>query len=138
MKGKTGHKAVTLDSLAKQMERGLRGTNVLIEKLAGSVVQDFAAIDGRFDAVVKRFDAVDKRFDSVDERFDAVDERFEKLEFEMRNGFAEVKRILERIDTRLSALELAVFGATESDGGRLMPGSLVERVQKLEETVFKK
>ena len=76
--------------------------------------------------------------ESIDERFDAVDERFAALELELRGGFSEMRRLLERIDTRLSALELAVFGATNSGGGRVVAHSIFSRLTKLEKVVFHK
>ena len=102
-----------------------------IEGLAGAIADLGESID-------ERFDAVDERFDAVDERFDAVDEGFAALELELRGGFSEMRRLLERIDTRLSALELAVFGATSSEGGRIVAHSIFSRLSKLEKTVFHK
>lgn len=76
--------------------------------------------------------------EDMDDRFDAIDERFVSLESEMRGGFTEVKRILERIDSRLSALELAVFGPSGPNGSRDVSNSILGRLAKLERAVFKK
>ncbi len=101
-----------------------------IEKLAQIVAVGFVDIESRFDAIDARFDAVDARLDSVDARFDSLEE-------EMRTGFAEVKVSLERIDTRLAALEHVVFGASSSTG-RVSAHSILGRLTKLERAVFKK
>jgi membrane protein required for beta-lactamase induction len=66
-----------------------------------------------------------------------VDARFDALEHEMRSGFADIRRILDRIDTRLAALEMAVFGASSSTG-RMSAHSILGRLAKLERAVFKK
>lgn len=102
-----------------------------VEKLAAIMLDSFSDIDARFDAVDARFDAVDARFEAIDARFDA-------LENEMRTGFTDIKRTLDRIDTRLAALELAVFGASSSHGGRVSSTSILSRLAKLEKAVFKK
>src|SRR3989344_1121787 len=97
-----------------------------------------ATIEGLAGAIADLGESIDERFDAVDERFDAVDEGFAALELELRGGFSEMRRLLERIDTRLSALELAVFGATSSEGGRIVAHSIFSRLSKLEKTVFHK
>lgn len=66
--------------------------------------------------------------------FDSMDARFDKVEAEL----GEIKRTLDRMDTRLAALELAVFGASASQGGRLADSSILERLSKLEHVVFRK
>ena len=90
------------------------------EGLAGMIAE--LSID-----VQKGFEVMQTGFEVIASRFDRVDSDLE-----------EMKRTLDRIDTRLAALELAVFGATGSRGGRISDSSIVERLSKLEATVFKK
>lgn len=92
-----------------------------IEKLAGMVAQEFS--DFRED---------------VDLRFEKIDHRFASLEAEMRNGFEENRRILDRIETRLVRLEAAVFGPTTGENGRAVSSSILARLAKLERAVYKK
>ena len=72
-------------------------------------------------------------FSDMAEGFDGMNQKFLDLQLEMRNGFEETNKKLDRIDTRIAALELAVFGATTADGARLLEHSLltgdVERVK---------
>lgn len=91
-----------------------------IEKLAVLVADGFADME--------------ERFESIDERFDASDARFQRIE----NELTEIRRIVERMDTRIAALELAVLGATSAEGGRLRGDSLIERVARLEKLVLNK
>lgn len=84
-----------------------------IEKLDILMVDGFAAFDSRLDKMEDRFDKVD------------ADNQI-------------TQRLLERIDGRIAALELVVFGASQSEGGRLTVDLLAERVSKLEEVVYNK
>lgn len=61
----------------------------LTERLAGSIAEDFSAID---------------------ERFDTLKNRLVRLDTGMHNEFAEVKKKLDDIDTRISGLEFKVYG----------------------------
>ncbi|OGG80486.1 hypothetical protein A3A39_00180 [Candidatus Kaiserbacteria bacterium RIFCSPLOWO2_01_FULL_54_13] len=107
------------------MARKHRQANVnTIEGLAGVVAEGFADVN--------------ERFDEVDERFDKVDKRFDTLELEITSGFEELRKVLGRIETRLAALELAVFGAPGPEGGRLASRFLLSRLDKLEKAVFGK
>ena len=90
----------------------------------------------------KKVDTIEKLAQVVSVSFEDLqsdmENRFTSLESEVRNGFAEQRRILDRIDTRLTALELAVFGATSAGGRRIVANSLLSRLDKLERAVFKK
>ena len=90
----------------------------------------------------KKVDTIEKLAQVVSVSFEdlqsEMESRFTSLESEVRNGFIEQRRMLNRIDTRLTALELAVFGATGAGGGRIVANSLLSRLDKLERAVFKK
>jgi len=83
-----------------------------VEKLAIIMVEGFASIDARFDAVDARFDGIE-------------------------GDLSDIKRTLDRIDTRISTLELAVFGASSSNGSRATESSMLKRLDKLERKVFR-
>ena len=106
------------------MKRTRKGKIDSIEKLAQIVADGFADID--------------EHFHKVDQRFLSIDRRFVSLESEVRNGFQETRALLNRIDTRLAALELVVFGGSNSANGRVTVDSLLSRLHKLEKVVFKK
>ena len=72
--------------------------------------------------------------EDMDFRFDAVEERFDKIDADL----VIIRRILDRVDTRVAALELAVFGASVSEGRRLASDSLLERVNRLEQAILHK
>ncbi len=52
--------------------------------------------------------------EEMNERFESIDKHFINLEVEMRSGFDETKKILDRHDTRIAALEYSVFGTSDS------------------------
>jgi membrane protein required for beta-lactamase induction len=85
----------------------------------------------------RKIDSVEKLAAIMLDSFADIDARFDALEHEMRSGFADIRRILDRIDTRLAALEMAVFGASSSTG-RMSAHSILGRLAKLERAVFKK
>lgn len=93
-----------------------------------------ATIEGLAGMIADLGADVQKGFDDVNKGFDAMSSRFDRIEAELE----EIKRTLDRIDTRLAALEFAVFGATRSDGGRISANSILDRLDKLEHTVFRK
>jgi uncharacterized coiled-coil DUF342 family protein len=62
----------------------------------------------------ERFEKVDQQFEKVDQRFEKVDQELVNIKIEMRNGFDETKKIIDRHDTRISALEYKSFGASDS------------------------
>ncbi len=95
-------------------------------------------IEGLAGMIVDFREDVDSRFEKIDSRFEQIEERFASLESETRNGFEETRRILDRIETRLTNLEAAVFGPTTSDGGRVVSDSILARLAKLERAVYKK
>src|SRR3989338_7980079 len=88
-----------------------------IEKLARMVTEEFSEMRGE-----------------MHERFDSVNMRFTKIEGEL----TEIRRTLERLDTRVAAIELVMFGASTSRGGRYTNDSLLSRIDRLEKMVFKK
>ena len=96
------------------------------------------ALKEKVDTIEKLAQLVAGGFADIDENFHKVDQRFVALGSEVRNGFQETRAALDRIDTRLAALEMAVFGGTSSNGGRLVAASLLSRLDKLERAVFKK
>ncbi|HEY4514320.1 MAG TPA: hypothetical protein VJH69_03265 [Candidatus Paceibacterota bacterium] len=71
---------------------------------------------------------------NMNEGFSVIGTRFDRIDAELD----QIKRTLDKIDTRLAALELAVFGAAGSGGGRTIGNSILERLSKLEHAVFKK
>lgn len=101
-----------------------------IEKLAQLMADGFADVDARFEKFAQ---LMVEGFADVDARFDALEMRVGRIEIDIQ----EIKHILERIDTRVAALELAVFGATKSGGGKLSPHSMLGRIAKLERAVFR-
>lgn len=72
---------------------------------------------------------VNGRFDALEKR---MDDRFGGIEGELEI----INRRLDRIDTRLAALELAVFGASDGSG-RITEEAMLERLTRLEQVVFK-
>ncbi len=77
--------------------------------------------------------------EEMHEQFEKIDARFEKVEHSIRGihgELTEINRKLDRIDTRLAVLELAVFGASDGSG-RTTEDSLLERISRLEQVVFK-
>lgn len=74
--------------------------------------QQFRLIDQRFEQVDQRFEQVDQRFEQVDQRFEQVDQRFDKLETEMRTGFDQVHRAIDRLGARWGIRNEKVFRQT--------------------------
>ncbi len=92
--------------------------------------QQFRLVDQRFEQVDKRFEQVDKRFEQVDQRFEQVDKRFDRLEgelqdhrretsehfdsleTEMRTGFEQVHRAIDRLGARWGIRNEKVFRQT--------------------------
>lgn len=69
-------------------------------------------IDERFDRVDERFDDVDRRFNEVDAKFTQVDKRFDAVQREMRQGFEQVDKRLDRLADGLESVQKAIiFGA---------------------------
>lgn len=74
--------------------------------------QQFRLVDQRFEQVDQRFEQIDRRFEQVDQRFDQVDQRFERLETEMRTGFDQVHRAIDRLGSRWGIRNEKVFRQT--------------------------
>lgn len=92
--------------------------------------QQFRLVDQRFEQVDKRFEQIDKRFEQVDQRFEQVDQRFDRLEgelqdhrretsehfdsleTEMRTGFEQVHRAIDRLGARWGIRNEKVFRQT--------------------------
>ena len=74
--------------------------------------QQFRLVDQRFEQVDQRFEQVDQRFEQVDHRFEQVDQRFERLETEMRTGFDQVHRAIDRLGSRWGIRNEKVFRQT--------------------------
>ena len=79
-----------------------------------------------------RFEQIDERFDRIERRLDTHDDMFRGIHGEL----TEINRKLDRIDLRLAALELAVFGTSDSTG-RTTEDSILSRLARLEQKVFK-
>ncbi|MEW5989533.1 MAG: DUF3782 domain-containing protein [Chloroflexota bacterium] len=69
-------------------------------------------IDGRLDQVDQRFEQVDQRFEQVDQRFEQVDRHIEALRAEVRQGFDNVTRQIDRLGTRWGIRNESLFRAT--------------------------
>ena len=76
------------------------------------VDQRFEQVDQRFAQVDRRFEQVDRRFEQVDQRFEQVDQRFERLETEMRTGFDQVHKAIDRLGSRWGIRNEKVFRQT--------------------------
>lgn len=76
------------------------------------VDERFEQVDQRFEQIDRRFDQVDLRFAQVDQRFAQVDQRFDKLETEMRTGFDQVHRAIDRLGSRWGIRNEKVFRQT--------------------------
>lgn len=74
--------------------------------------QQFRLVDQRFEQIDRRFEQVDRRFEQVDQRFEQVDQRFERLETEMRTGFDQVHRAIDRLGSRWGIRNEKVFRQT--------------------------
>lgn len=92
----------------------------------------------------KKIDSIELLAQLVADGFAQVDERFEQLEtalddfhHDTRSHFATLERNLERIETRIAALEFAVFGADASKRKSAAP-TWFSRIERLEKAVFKK
>lgn len=92
----------------------------------------------------KKVDSIELLAQLVADGFAQVDERFEQLETvlddfhrDTRSHFAMLERNLERIETRIAALEFAVFGADASKRKSTTP-TWFSRIERLEKAVFKK
>lgn len=60
----------------------------------------------------QQFRLVDQRFEQVDQRFAQVDQRFERLETEMRTGFDQVHKAIDRLGCRWGIRNEKVFRQT--------------------------
>lgn len=60
----------------------------------------------------QQFRLVDQRFEQVDRRFEQVDQRFERLETEMRTGFDQVHKAIDRLGSRWGIRNEKVFRQT--------------------------
>ena len=83
-----------------------------IEKLAVLVEKNISTTE-------KLAQIVAEGFSDMEERFEKVDRRFENLGLEVRSGFTETKKILDRHDTRISAVENIVLGGSSKQNVRV-------------------
>jgi hypothetical protein len=74
--------------------------------------ENFARVDKRFEQVDARFEQVDARFEQVDARFEQVDARFNSLETEMRRGFKEMLRHMDKLGARWGIRNEELFRET--------------------------
>lgn len=85
--------------------------------------QQFRLVDQRFEQIDQRFEQVDQRFEQVDQRFDRLEgelqdhrretsEHFDRLETEMRTGFDQVHRAIDRLGARWGIRNEKVFRQT--------------------------
>ncbi len=107
-----------------------------IDGLAGMIAEMHADLEERFDKIDDRFGQIDNRFEEAEDRFGRIEENVAQMRLEMQSGFTEQKKILDRIETRIAALEFAVFGVDMGSGRRATETSFSERLSRLEETVF--
>lgn len=85
--------------------------------------QQFRLVDQRFEQVDQRFEQVDQRFEQVDKRFDRLEgelqdhrretsAHFDRLETEMRTGFDQVHKAIDRLGSRWGIRNEKVFRQT--------------------------
>jgi hypothetical protein len=74
--------------------------------------ENFARVDKRFEQVDARFEQVDARFEQVDARFEQVDARFISVETEMRRGFKEMLRHMDKLGARWGIRNEELFRET--------------------------
>ncbi|MEZ4663084.1 MAG: DUF3782 domain-containing protein, partial [Caldilineaceae bacterium] len=115
-----------LSSIEQEVQEHRRETRAefkLVDERLSSVEQEiqehrrethqrFEQVDQRFEQVDQRFEQVDQRFEQVDQRFEQVDQRFDRLETEMRTGFDNVQRSIDRLGSRWGIRNEAVFRQT--------------------------
>ncbi|HVM73966.1 MAG TPA: hypothetical protein VMU13_03770 [Candidatus Paceibacterota bacterium] len=85
-----------------------------IQGLQEEMNDRFKKVDERFGQIDERFERVDERFEQIDERFKKIDQHFVDMEVQVRSGFDENKKIFDRQDTRIAALEYNAFGLSDS------------------------
>ncbi|MBM3261137.1 hypothetical protein FJY93_01825 [Candidatus Kaiserbacteria bacterium] len=84
-----------------------------------------------------KVDSIEKLAILMVEGFADIDKRFDVLETEVRgirNDLIVQNKQLDRIETRIAALEFAVFGVKNGHAST----NWFERIEKLEKAVFKK
>lgn len=98
----------------------------------------------KMSAQSKKIDSIELLAQLVAEGFERVEERFEQLEtkvddfrLETHSHFTILDRRLDRIETRIAALEFAVFGA-DADKRKPAAATWFSRIERLEKAVFKK
>ena len=64
----------------------------------------------------ERFDSIDQRFDGVDRRFDRLDLEVLELRREMRAGFAEMQRTMNRVGGGVIVGLLGIIAAILAQG----------------------
>jgi hypothetical protein len=83
-----------------------------VDKRFEQVDARFEQVDARFEQVDARFEQVDARFEQVDARFEQVDARFNSLETEMRRGFKEMLRHIDKLGARWGIRNEELFRET--------------------------
>lgn len=71
---------MTLEGLAKEIQKLSIHTETLIDGLAQVMAAEFIRVHERFEGVDGRFEAIDSRFDSVDMRFERLEKRMMHVE----------------------------------------------------------
>ena len=79
-----------------------------LDGLMQVLVQQFAAVDARFDTIDGRFTQIDQKFAAVDGRFDAIDQRFVAVDarFDAMDGrFTQIDQKFIAVDARFDAMD---------------------------------
>ena len=66
----------------------------------------------QFNRVNQRFEQVDKHFEQVDDHLVRIDQHFDTLESEMRAGFQELQRAIDRLGSRWGIRNESIFRQT--------------------------
>lgn len=118
---------MTLEGLAKEIQKLSIHTETMIDNLAGVMAAEFARVHERFEGVDNRFDAVDARFESVDGEFVGINTRFDRLEKRMMR----VEELCEDHSGRFISLEDQV-AKVQYTIDEANPRDLKRRIEKLE------
>lgn len=81
-----------------------------------AILQELREFRGEFDGfrdeVNQRFEQVDQRFEQIDQRFEGIDQRIDSLQAEMRAGFQNLQRGIDRLGSRWGIRIESVFRQT--------------------------
>lgn len=78
-------------------------------------IQDLRAeMNDRFERVDEKLENADQRFGEIERELKNIKHELVNTHVEMHSGFDETKKIIERHDTRISALEYKAFGISDT------------------------